>query len=542
MKYFILFSLLYPMLMDNSAYSQISFTELSKVGIIKGKNYQLKIKGTPIVQSMVVKLKPNLSNITNCTESIVEDYEQLLNRILKPISDALDHMKSAVNKKETNHRFWGAIIGGVALGVATSAQITAGVALHNSIQNAAAIQQLKNAMLASNKAITQLTDANSKTVIALSALQEQINNQIIPLLDSQGCNAVKTSLGLKLNQYFSEISLVFGPNLRDPASETLSIQAISKAFNNDFESILKTLGYTDADLLDVLESDSIRARIISVDLEDYLIIIQIEYPVITQVPGAVIQTFNMISFNNDGTEWMPIFPENLLVRQGYVSGIDVSSCSRTTTSFICSKDTSTPISPALYSCVTGNLSSCIATRNINSDVNRFALSDGVLFVNCMPINCYCETNGQSIIQEREVSNIMISSEICSEVYLDQMFITVGKKVLNRTYYSTDYQIGSQISIDPIDIGTDISAIHASLNLTQTYVDQSNKILSNISPAVINGSAFLWVWILISLLIAWLIASCIWLTCLTKRLSEYQTHSALTINNHTLSDLITDTLK
>ncbi|UOL48959.1 fusion protein [Wufeng Murina leucogaster paramyxovirus 1] len=499
--------------------AQVAFSELSKIGIIKGRNYRWKIKGSPIIQPMVIRLIPNLGNITTCTKPVIDDYELLLKRILDPIGESLKRMKSAISVKQSEKRFWGAVIGGVALGVATSAQITAGIALHNSLENAAAVEKLKEAIRNSNDAITQLKTATQDTVVALSALQEQINTQIIPMINKLSCDSLKTTLALKLNQYFSEISLIFGPNLRDPASETLSIQALSKAFNDDFETILKTLGYTDGDFLDVLESDSIRARIIDVDTTYYYIVLQIEYPILTEVENAVIQKFNLISFNNNGMEWFPLFPNELLIRLGYISNINIAHCSQTSLSILCSEDTSSPISTTFHSCITGNLSSCIATRNINSEVSRYALSDGVLFVNCLPIVCRCETTGQAIIQEKAVSNIMISSEYCPEVYVDSMFIMVGKKYLNRTIFSSDFEIGNQISIDPIDIGSDISSIQSAINKTQESIDKSNALLNSVNSNIIGKSGFITIWIICGLSIAWLVISLFWMIYLTKSLSD-----------------------
>ncbi|UBB42383.1 fusion protein [Wufeng Rhinolophus pearsonii paramyxovirus 1] len=516
--------------------SQIAFTELSKIGVIKAKNYKWKIKGNPMIQPMVIKLLPNMGNLTRCTSSAVDDYQKLLNRILTPISESLAIMNAAVQKKKTQYKFWGAVVGGVALGVATSAQITAGVALHNSLQNAESINQLKDAIKNSNNAITELKTASQQTVIALSALQDQINTVMIPTMNQMGCQIATNSLALKLSQYFSEISLVFGPNLRDPASETISIQALSRAFNGDFESILMKLGYTNSDFLDVLESNSIQARIIGVDTLNYLLILQIEYPVITEIPNAAIQKFNLISFNNKGSEWFPVFPKELLVRFEYISNIDLTGCTQTQNSYICSQDTSSPISLTLYDCISGDLSKCIATKNVNSQVSRYALSDGVLFANCMPITCECHSTQQTIIQDKKTSNVMITSEYCKEVYIDSFFITVGTRYLNRSTFSQDFTIGDQISIDPIDIGSDISQIQNSINRTQEYLDKSNEILNSMNPSVINLSSFTWIWVLIVINILWLIISLTWLIMLTKRPQYSQIQYSRNSRSPTISTL------
>lgn len=489
---------------------QIGFAELSKIGIIAEKNYKLKIKGQPTNQMMVLKLIPNMQNVTECAKASLDDYKKLLDRIVVPINDSLALMKSYINPRTTGVRFWGAVIGGVALGVATSAQITAGIALHNSIQNANAIKQMRESILTTNKAIEVLQDSSKRTVVAINALQDQINNNIVPSITTLGCEVAKNTLKLQLNQYFSEISLVFGPNLRDPASETISVQVLSRAFNGDFESALKNLGYNRGDFLDVLQSDSIRGRIIDVDLQDYYLVIQIEYPDMIEITGAVVQDFNKITFNENGEEWMALFPSNLLVRGNLISNIDVSSCIRTDNSYVCLHDTSAPVSQSLYNCAMGQLISCAKTRVVNSYAPRYSLSQGVVFANCATTPCLCVNNGQHIIQDRSVSNTMISKEICEEVQIDGIYITVGPRRLNRAYYAQDITTGTQVVVDKIDVGTQLSQITETIDKSKEYLDKSNEILNRINPNIVNTSASIYLIIISVVVLVWLIAITLYL--------------------------------
>ncbi|BBG92172.1 fusion protein [Feline paramyxovirus 163] len=514
---FILTICIYTMILTIKA--QYAYTELSKIGIIKGNTYNLKITSQTSSQYMVIRLIPNLQNLTKCTLSSLSNYKLLINRVLLPINQSLSYINSVVHNKYTNQRFWGAVVGGVALGVATSAQITAGVALHNSNQNAKAIQNLKDAITNSNKAIESLKTAAGQTVTAISALQDQINSQLVPSLNQLGCQMVETTLTLKLNQYFSEISLIFGPNLRDPASETLSIQAISRAFNGDFESLSKTLGYSGADFLDILESDSIRGRIIGVNLEDYFIILQIEYPTMISIPDAKVQEFNIISYNHLGSEWFSIYPSVLLSRGNYLSNIDVSRCTRTTNSYICLSDTSSPISNSILLCSQGNLKSCARTRVVNTYVPRYALSNGVIFANCISMNCRCSDPEFLISQDSHVSNVMISSDDCKEVYLDSIYITVGPKKLNRTMYSSNVEVGGPITINPIDVGNEIADISTSLNKTQHYLDKSNSILNRINLRIVNSSSIIVLIIMASICLILIIGLIIW-NCYMYRIINY----------------------
>ncbi|AVM86016.1 F protein [Mount Mabu Lophuromys virus 1] len=499
--------------------SQISFTNLSKIGVIKGKNYKLKITSNPTYQFMVLKMIPNVVNMSQCGQDHLDNYKGMLKRILQPISDSINLMRSVIQDKPNNGRFWGALVGGVALGVATSAQVTAGVALHNSLENARAILQLKDAIQATNQAVQEVISAQRKSVLVINALQDQINGNIVPAIKSLGCKVAGNTFGLRLTQYFSEVSLVFGPNLRDPAAETLSIQAISRAFNGDFDSLLKALGYKESDLMDVLESGSIRGRIIDVSLDNYFLIIQIEYPTLVNIPDATVQKFNLISYNYDGSEWLSVFPKALLKRGSYLSNIDLSDCTQTTNTILCPQDTSSPLTQNLYDCATGKISQCARMRVVNSHVSRYALSDGVLFLNCIPINCRCSDPEYAIIQEPTTTTLMMSYDDCREVMVEGIFVTVGKKTLNRTSYTGEVDVGGIVTLDPIDISTDVADIQDTLDKAQEEIDKSNEILSKVNPNIITLGGFVSIISFTTLFGIYCVVSLIWLICLTKRTSR-----------------------
>nr|QXU63474.1 F protein [Jeilongvirus sp.]QXU63482.1 F protein [Jeilongvirus sp.] len=510
-------ALLTTYLICYTAYSQIAFSDLSKIGVIKARNYNLKITATPTYQYMVLKLIPNVKNMTDCGKDHLENYKQMLRRILKPIDDSINMMRRVVTDRPDNYRFWGAVVGGIALGVATSAQITAGVALHNSLENAKAILQLKDAIKQTNQAVSEVISSQRKTVTVINALQDQINNNLVPSIRSIGCQAVGNTFGLRLTQYFSEISLIFGPNLRDPSSETLSIQAISRAFNGDFDSLLKALGYKESDLMDVLESGSIRGRIIAVSMDDYFLVMQIEYPSLTSIPDATVQKFNLISYNHGGSEWMTLFPKALLKRGTYLSNIDISDCTETSNTMLCPTDTSSPLSQNVFNCATGKINECARIRVVNSHAPRYALSDGVMFLNCMPINCRCSDPDYAIIHEPDTTTVMISSEDCNEILLDGFYVTVGKRVLNRSLYTGEVEVGGEVSIDPIDVSTEIADIQGTLDKAQEELDKSNEILSKVNPKIINMKGFVTIIIFVVLFGIYCVVSLIWLIYLTKHM-------------------------
>ncbi|UED37226.1 fusion protein [Jeilongvirus chaetodipodis] len=484
-----LVSFLLPML--EPLYCQVAFSELSKIGIIKSRNYGLKITSAYSTQVMVLKLIPNSGNLTECTKPALDNYKITLNRLLTPIKQALDFTKSTIQDKQLRNvrYFFGAVIGGVALGIATSAQITAGVALHNSIENARAINNMKDAILLTNQAVEELHSSQLQTVLVINALQNKINSQLVPMLNVLSCQLAKNTLELYLNRYLSEISLIFGPNLRDPGFATLSVQAIASAFNGDFDTLSRNLGYSGKDFLDLMESNSINGRIIDISLENYYIVIQMEYPILTTITDAIIQEFNLISYNSQGLEWISIFPTSILLRGGYISNIDLSTCVRTQNNYICRQDTSIPMSDSLYKCVRGNVTMCARTRVVSSHVPKFALSDGVIFANCIATICKCQNPVYMIVQEQISTNTMISAEKCSEILIDNVFITVGRSSFARSMFASNVSIGEIVSADPVDIGNEMAVIKASLNKTKDLLSKSNSILNRINRKGATTAAF-----------------------------------------------------
>nr|UED37249.1 fusion protein [Paramyxoviridae sp.] len=516
--------------------SQLAFSELSKIGVLPARNYALKVRGTTSKQYMVIKFLPNLQNVTDCFQSQVENYKSMLLKVLKPVNESIKLTRSYITERTTGVRFWGAIVGGVALGVATAAQITAGIALHNSIQNAAAIHQLKESLINTNKAIEKLQTAAHQTVIAVSALQTQINTHIIPALNNLGCETAANALGLRLSQYFSIISLIFGPNLRNPSMETISIQTLSQAFNDDFESLLSGLGYTKSDFLDILESNSIKGRIIEMDLDYYFMILQIEYPEMITIKDAMVQDFNLISYNDRGTEWMAIFPRSLLIRGSFISNIDITRCTQTSKSYICNEDTSSPISPQIYHCSLGQISECARSRVVNSHVSRYALSNGVIFANCIPITCLCKTTSQSIIQDVTSTNVMMTSEQCNEVEVDGIYFTVGPRFLNRTMFSGEVKLGSPVVTDPIDISNQLADVQSSINQSKDYLAKSNEILKYVNPRIVNTSTAIYLIVLSVITIVWILLSFIWLFYLTKYVKAISSYNNMVSRDSTINSL------
>nr|WFG82192.1 fusion protein [Bovine narmovirus 1] len=485
-------------------HAQIDIESLTKIGIISGRSYDYKLTGRSTIKTLVISLVPSIGNTTNCTFGAVANYKQLLINILAPISNAINISRNAVEPLNSEFRFFGAVLAGVALGVATSAQITAAIALHNSIDNARNIQKLMTSLQHTQSAITKLQDSTENVILAVQGLQEQINDKIIPHVNKLSCDILDTKTSLLLSQYYSELLTVFGPNLRDPVGSKLSIQAISRSFGDNYDALIAALGYTNQDFLEMLESGSITGQIIDVNLQDYYIALQVEFPTLLPIPDAKIQTFNLISFSKQNTEWMSVFPSALLIRSYLISNINLAGCVQTRTSYICTADRAYPLSEPLYYCAKGNLTKCARSRVIHSHVPRFALTGGIIYANCAATICRCITTQTLLLQDPNDTIMRISAETCPKINVNGIYIQVGRVTLNTTYYTRNIQLGEAIVLEPVDVGTQLAEAGRTLIESKQELEIAKNELNTIKQNTFQGYLAPLVTTITVVIIGWLL--------------------------------------
>nr|8DMJ_A Chain A, Fusion glycoprotein F0,Fusion glycoprotein F1 [Henipavirus nipahense]8DMJ_B Chain B, Fusion glycoprotein F0,Fusion glycoprotein F1 [Henipavirus nipahense]8DMJ_C Chain C, Fusion glycoprotein F0,Fusion glycoprotein F1 [Henipavirus nipahense] len=447
----------------------LHYEKLSKIGLVKGVTRKYKIKSNPLTKDIVIKMIPNVSNMSQCTGSVMENYKTRLNGILTPIKGALEIYKNGGS--------------GVAIGIATAAQITAGVALYEAMKNADNINKLKSSIESTNEAVVKLQETAEKTVYVLTALQDYINTNLVPTIDKISCKQTELSLDLALSKYLSDLLFVFGPNLQDPVSNSMTIQAISQAFGGNYETLLRTLGYATEDFDDLLESDSITGQIIYVDLSSYYIIVRVYFPILTEIQQAYIQELLPVSFNNDNSEWISIVPNFILVRNTLISNIEIGFCLITKRSVICNQDYATPMTNNMRECLTGSTEKCPRELVVSSHVPRFALSNGVLFANCISVTCQCQTTGRAISQSGEQTLLMIDNTTCPTAVLGNVIISLGKYLGSVNYNSEGIAIGPPVFTDKVDISSQISSMNQSLQQSKDYIKEAQRLLDTVNPSL-----------------------------------------------------------
>nr|WPS68845.1 fusion protein [Morbillivirus canis]WPS68853.1 fusion protein [Morbillivirus canis]WPS68861.1 fusion protein [Morbillivirus canis]WPS68868.1 fusion protein [Morbillivirus canis] len=487
--------------------AQIHWNNLSTIGIIGTDSVHYKIMTRPSHQYLVIKLMPNVSLIDNCTKSELGEYEKLLNSVLEPINQALTLMTKnvkplqSIGSSRRQRRFAGVVLAGAALGVATAAQITAGIALHQSNLNAQAIQSLRASLEQSNKAIEEIREATQETVIAVQGVQDYVNNELVPAMQHMSCELVGQKLGLKLLRYYTELLSIFGPSLRDPISAEISIQALSYALGGEIHKILEKLGYSGNDMIAILESRGIKTKITHVDLPGKLIILSISYPTLSEVKGVIIHRLEAVSYNIGSQEWYTTVPRYVATNGYLISNFDESSCVFVSESAICSQNSLYPMSPLLQQCIRGDTSSCARTLVSGTMGNKFILSKGNIVANCASILCKCYSTSTIINQSPDKLLTFIASDTCPLVEIDGVTIQVGGRQYPDMVYESKVALGPAISLERLDVGTNLGNALKKLDDAKVLIESSNQILETVRRSSFNFGSLLSVPILICIPLA-----------------------------------------
>nr|QFE96916.1 fusion [Morbillivirus canis] len=476
--------------------AQIHWNNLSTIGIIGTDSVHYKIMTRSSHQYLVIKLMPNVSLIDNCTKAELGEYEKLLNSVLEPINQALTLMTKNVRSLQSlgsgrrQKRFAGVVLAGAALGVATAAQITAGIALHQSNLNAQAIQSLRTSLEQSNKAIEEIREATQETIIAVQGVQDYVNNELVPAMQHMSCELVGQRLGLKLLRYYTELLSIFGPSLRDPISAEISIQALSYALGGEIHKILEKLGYSGGDMIAILESRGIKTKITHVDLLGKFIILSISYPTLSEVKGVIVHRLEAVSYNIGSQEWYTTVPRYIATNGYLISNFDESSCVFVSESAICSQNSLYPMSPLLQQCIRGDTSSCARSLVSGTMGNKFILSKGNIVANCASILCKCYSTSTIINQSPDKLLTFIASDTCPLVEIDGVTIQVGGRQYPDMVYESKVALGPAISLERLDVGTNLGNALKKLDDAKILIDSSNQILETVRRSSFNFGSLL----------------------------------------------------
>ncbi|ATW63188.1 fusion protein [bank vole virus 1] len=477
--------LLFLLLCNAPVVAQLATSQLGSIGVYSVKELEYRVTGEYVTQYLVVQIIPELPTNDNCTRPVVRDYKDSIYNILAPVNETLDIVSTYVGPYSGTKRFVAEIIAGAALGVATAAQITAGIALYEARQNAAQIEAIKSSLKHTNAAIQSLQTAQKQTVVAIRSIQDQINTKIIPQLNTLSCDLIGQQLRLSLLEYYTEILTVFGPIIQSPLNGEVTIQAIARSAGGNLTGLLNELGYNSQDLKNILEINAIRGSVVDVDPILGTLIFNIRYPTFIKIPDATIIQLAYVSFHSGSYDWMTQGPSHIMVRGYTIADVDTTQCTVGSNYLMCPRDTTKPFSSSMNQCLRGNLTYCPRTIVTDRDAPRFLVVKGNLVANCITINCKCEDPEYTIMQAKDEPLVILDNGTCKAHFVDGIRIALGPRKLPTIYLSKEIKLGPVITVNPVEVSHQLSVIEDNIENSEAHLKIAIEKLNNVPQ--LNGS-------------------------------------------------------
>ncbi|SYZ47179.1 fusion protein [giant squirrel virus] len=466
---------------------QIPRDKLSNIGVIIDEGKALKIAGSHESRYIVLSLVPGVDTSNDCGTTQIVQYKNLLNRLLIPLRDALDLQESLITvTNETSvtpdlgqFRVFGAVIGTIALGVAASAQITAGVALAEVREVKRDIELIKDSISKTHKSIEFLQNSVGEQILALKTLQDFVNDEIKPAIDELGCETAALRLGIKLSQHYSELLTAFGSNLRTIGEKSLTLQALSSLYSTNITEIMTTVDTGQANIYDIIYTEQIKGTVIDVDLERYMVTLSVKIPILSEIPGVLIYRASSISYNIDGEEWYVTVPSHILSRTSFIGGANIAECVESRLAYICPRDPAQLISPEQQRCLLGDTTSCPVTRVIDSLIPKFAFLNGGVVANCIASTCTCGKSRRPVSQDRSRGVIFLTYDNCGLIGVNGIELYANSKGHDATWGDHNLTVGPAVSIKPIDISLNLAAATDFLEDSRAELEKARKILAEV---------------------------------------------------------------
>nr|AKA58530.1 fusion protein [Respirovirus muris] len=477
---------------------QIPRDKLSNIGVIVDEGKSLKIAGSHESRYIVLSLVPGVDLENGCGTVQVIQYKSLLNRLLIPLRDALDLQEALItvtNDTMTNAgvpqaRFFGAVIGTIALGVATSAQITAGIALAEAREAKRGIALIKESMTKTHKSIELLQNAVGEQILALKTLQDFVNDEIKPAVSELGCETAALRLGIKLTQHYSELLTAFGSNFGTIGEKSLTLQALSSLYSANITEIMTTVRTGQSNIYDVIYTEQIKGTVIDVDLERYMVTLSVKIPILSEVPGVLIHKASSISYNIDGEEWYVTVPSHILSRASFLGGANIVDCVESRLTYICPRDPAQLIPDSQQKCILGDTTRCPVTRVVDSLIPKFAFVNGGVVANCIASSCTCGISRRPISQDRSKGVVFLTHDNCGLIGVNGIELYANRKGGDATWGVQNLTVGPAIAIRPVDISLNLAAATDFLQDSRVELERARKILSEVGRWYNSGATLI----------------------------------------------------
>nr|UNG40387.1 fusion protein [Newcastle disease virus class 1]UNG40389.1 fusion protein [Newcastle disease virus class 1] len=511
---------------------------LAAAGIVVTGDKAVNIYTSSQTGTIIIKLLPNMpKDKEQCAKSPLDAYNRTLTTLLTPLGDSIRRIQDSVTTSggERQERLIGAIIGGVALGVATAAQITAASALIQANQNAANILKLKESIAATNEAVHEVTSGLSQLAVAVGKMQQFVNEQFNKTAQEIDCIKITQQIGVELNLYLTELTTVFGPQITSPALTQLTIQALYNLAGGNMDYMLTKLGVGNNQLSSLISSGLISGNPILYDSQTQLLGIQVTLPSVGNLNNMRATYLETLSVSTNKGYASALVPKVVTQVGSVIEELDTSHCIETDLDLYCTRIVTFPMSPGIFSCLGGNTSACMYSKTEGALTTPYMTLKGSVIANCKMTTCRCADPPGIISQNYGEAVSLIDKKVCNILTLDGITLRLSGE-FDATYQKNISIQDSQVVITGnLDISTELGNVNNSISNALDKLEESNSKLNKVNVRLTSTSALITYIVLTTIALICGIVSLV-LACYIMYKQKAQQKTLLWLGNNTLDQM------
>nr|ABD85051.1 fusion protein [avian paramyxovirus 1] len=518
--------------------SSLDGRPLAAAGIVVTGDKAVNVYTSSQTGSIIVKLLPNMPRDKEaCAKAPLEAYNRTLTTLLTPLGDSIRKIQGSVSTSggRRQKRFIGAVIGSVALGVATAAQITAAAALIQANQNAANILRLKESIAATNEAVHEVTDGLSQLAVAVGKMQQFVNDQFNKTAQELGCIKITQQVGVELNLYLTELNTVFGPQITSPALTQVTIQALYNLAGGNMDYLLTKLGIGNNQLSSLIGSGLITGYPILYDSQTQLLGIQVNLPSVGNLNNMRATYLETLSVSTTRGYASALVPKVVTQVGSVIEELDTSYCIESDLDLYCTRIVTLPMSPGIYSCLSGNTSACMYSKTEGALTTPYMALKGSVIANCKITTCRCTDPPGIISQNYGEAVSLIDRHSCNVLSLDGITLRLSGE-FDATYQKNISILDSQVIVTGnLDISTELGNVNNSISNALDRLAESNSKLEKVNVRLTSTSALI-TYIVLTVISLIFGALSLVLACYLMYKQKAQQKTLLWLGNNTLDQM------
>nr|AFM22744.1 fusion protein [avian paramyxovirus 1] len=522
--------------------SSLDGRPLAAAGIVITGDKAIKIYTSSQTGSIIVKLLPNMPKDKEaCARAPLEAYNRTLTALLTPLGDSIRRIQGSVSTSggRRRKRFVGAVIGSVALGVATAAQVTAAAALIQANQNAANILRLKESIAATNEAVHEVTDGLSQLAVAVGKMQQFVNDQLNNTARELDCIKITQQVGVELNLYLTELTTAFGPQITSPALTRLTIQALYNLAGGNMDYLLTKLGVGNNQLSSLIGSGLITGYPILYDPQTQLLGIQVNLPSVGNLNNMRATYLETLSVSTTKGFASALVPKVVTQVGSVIEELDTSYCIESDLDLYCTRIVTFPMSPGIYSCLSGNTSACMYSKTEGALTTPYMTLKGSVIANCKITTCRCADPPGIISQNYGEAVSLIDRHSCNVLSLDGITLRLSGE-FDATYQRNISILDSQVIVTGnLDISAELGNVNNSISNALDKLAESNNKLDKVNVRLTSASALITYIVLTGLSLMFGTLSLV-LVCYLMYKQKAQQKTLIWLGNNTLDQMRTAT--